>query len=239
MAIFQIASRSKRFLLNSGDGDPRNLTDAKKGSAALSHMHASGIPSSSKRLSVETSQMNTKAAFTWIGAILGLLVTQAFAQTKPSILTIHVDTPVSRVSPILYGLMTEEINYSYDGGLYGEMVRNRTFRANRSNVPYWILCEEGDAEAKMQVDRQTGPSEALNYGLRLDVTKADPQNQAGILNQGFWGMALMPNTTYKGSLYAKADSDAVGELSIKLVSDAENKTLASTTIPAVTGSWKR
>jgi alpha-L-arabinofuranosidase len=183
--------------------------------------------------------MNTKAAFAWISAILGLLVTQAFAQTKPAILTIHADTPVSKVSPILYGLMTEEINYSYDGGLYGEMVRNRTFRANRSNVPYWILFEEGDAEAKMQVDRQTGPSEALNYSLRLDVTKADPQNQAGILNQGFWGMALMPNTTYEGSLYAKADSDALGELSIKLVSDAENKILASTRVHPPTANWTR
>ena len=129
--------------------------------------------------------MNAKALFTWIGAILGLLVTQALAQTKPAILTIHIDTPVSKVSPILYGLMTEEINYSYDGGLYGEMVRNRTFRANKSNVPYWILFEEGDAEAKMQVDRQTGPSEALNYSLRLDVTKADPQNQAGFLTRDF------------------------------------------------------
>src|SRR5436305_4685102 len=183
--------------------------------------------------------MNAKALFTWIGAILGLLVTQALAQTKPSILTIHIDTPVSKVSPILYGLMTEEINYSYDGGLYGEMVRNRTFRANKSNVPYWILFEEGDAEAKMQVDRQTGPSEALNYSLRLDVTKADPQNQAAILNQGFWGMALMPNSTYKGSLYAKADSDALGELSIKLVSDAENKILASTRVRSPTANWTR
>jgi len=183
--------------------------------------------------------MNAKALFTWTGAILGLLATQALAQTKPAILTIHIDTPVSKVSPILYGLMTEEINYSYDGGLYGEMVRNRTFRANKSNVPYWILFEEGDAEAKMQVDRQTGPSEALNYSLRLDVTKADPQNQAAILNQGFWGMALMPNSTYKGSLYAKADSDALGELSIKLVSDAENKILASTRVRSPTANWTR
>ena len=31
---------------------------------------------------------------------------------------------------MLYGLMTEEINYSYEGGLYGELVRNRTFKAN-------------------------------------------------------------------------------------------------------------
>ncbi len=34
----------------------------------------------------------------------------------------------ARVSRALYGLMTEEINYSYDGGLYGELVRNRSFK---------------------------------------------------------------------------------------------------------------
>ena len=183
--------------------------------------------------------MNIKAGFASMGTILGLVMTQAIAHAQPAVLTIHVDTPVSKVSPILYGLMTEEINYSYDGGLYAEMIRNRTFRANRSNVPNWILVEEGDAEAKMQVDRQTGPSEALNYSLRLDVTKAGPQNQAGILNQGFWGMALMPNTTYKGSLYAKADSDALGELSIKLVGDSENKTIASTRVRPPTPNWTR
>ena len=161
--------------------------------------------------------MNTKAAFACIGAILALLIPEVSSQIRGTVLTISLDTPVSKVSPMLYGLMTEEINYSYDGGLYAELVRNRTFRANRSSVPYWILVEDGDAQAKIQPDRQTGPSEALNYSLRLDVTKADPQNQAGVLNQGFWGMALRPNTTYKGSLYVKADAAALGELTIKLV----------------------
>ena len=47
---------------------------------------------------------------------------------KPAVLTIEVDKPLHGVSPMLYGLMTEEINYSYDGGLYPEMVRNRVMR---------------------------------------------------------------------------------------------------------------
>ena len=55
--------------------------------------------------------------------------TGAYPQPAPAVLTIQVDKSVSKVSPTLYGLMTEEINYSYDGGLYAEMVRNRTFRS--------------------------------------------------------------------------------------------------------------
>ncbi len=38
----------------------------------------------------------------------------------PATLTIDTASPVASVSPTLYGIMTEEINYSYDGGLYGE-----------------------------------------------------------------------------------------------------------------------
>ena len=48
--------------------------------------------------------------------------------TTPAQLTIDAARIVSSVSPMLYGLMTEEINHSYEGGLYAEMVQNRTFQ---------------------------------------------------------------------------------------------------------------
>jgi len=170
--------------------------------------------------------------------ILALAVS-AVAQTQPAVLTIQIDKPGSKVSPTLYGLMTEEINYSYDGGLYAEMVRNRTFRANWSGVLYWYLVEEGNARAKMQVDRQTGPSKALNSSLRLDVSQADTQNQAGVLNQGYWGMALHPDTTYKGSFYAKSDSDALNTVTVKLVSNTNGKVLATASASGITTAWKQ
>ena len=45
-------------------------------------------------------------------------------------LQIKADQVTAKVSPMLYGLMTEEINYSYEGGLYGELIRNRAFKAD-------------------------------------------------------------------------------------------------------------
>ena len=181
--------------------------------------------------------MNTRTLFP-MAAVFALLMSSA-TQAQTAALTIHVDKPISIVSPTLYGLMTEEINYSYDGGLYAEMVRNRTFRGNWSGILYWYLVENGNAQAKMQVDRQTGPSEALNSSLRLDVTQADPQNQAGVLNQGYWGMALKPNTNYKGSFYAKAHSDALGAITVKLVSDEDGKNVAAATVSGLTTTWKQ
>src|SRR5271170_7820467 len=105
------------------------------------------------------------------------------AQMPAATLTIHADQPGPKVSPTLYGLMTEEINYSYDGGLYAEMVRNRTFGNDWSGIQHWFLVEDGNATAAISVDKETGPSEALKASLRIDVKQADANNQAGVINE--------------------------------------------------------
>ena len=54
-------------------------------------------------------------------------------------LSIQVDHPTAQVSPTLYGLMTEEINFSYDGGLYPELVRDRTLGNDWQALAHWTL----------------------------------------------------------------------------------------------------
>src|SRR5208337_4571749 len=51
--------------------------------------------------------------------------------------TIQADHPTAAVSPTLYGLMTEEINYSYDGGIYGELVRDRAIGRGFGSLTHW------------------------------------------------------------------------------------------------------
>ncbi len=46
--------------------------------------------------------------------------------------TLHLDEADKTVSPTLYGLMTEEINYSYEGGLYAQLIRNTSFKEDRN-----------------------------------------------------------------------------------------------------------
>src|SRR5579863_9565059 len=160
-----------------------------------------------------------------------------FGQSGPAILTLHPDQPVAAVSPTLYGLMTEEINYSYDGGLYAEMVRNRTFRGDWSGILYWYLVEDGNARAKMSHDALAGPSTALPNSLKIEIEQADAHNQAGALNVGWWGMALRHNTEYKGSFYAKADVAGLGPLSVSLVNDGTGKAVASATVNDISTDW--
>ena len=59
--------------------------------------------------------------------VAALTISDLHAQTT---LNIDLKKPKAPVSSTLYGLMTEEINYSYDGGLYAELIRNRAFRSD-------------------------------------------------------------------------------------------------------------
>ena len=60
-----------------------------------------------------------------------------FLLQSPTTLSLDLSKTGVAVSPTLYGLMTEEINYSYDGGLYGELVRNRAFLDDSKRPVSW------------------------------------------------------------------------------------------------------
>ena len=166
---------------------------------------------------------------------LGALVLRAQA---PATLTVELKQTKASVSPSLYGLMTEEINYSYDGGLYAELIRNRTFRSDWTGVLNWFVVEKGAGAAKLSVDDGTGPSSALSTSAKLEVTKADPANRAGLLNEGYWGMAVRPNTRYAGSFYAKTDAANGLPVRIALVADQSGQVLASTNTTLTGAEWK-
>lgn len=169
---------------------------------------------------------------------LALAASTALAQSQPVTLTIHADQPLSTVSPALYGLMTEEINYSYDGGLYAEMVRNRGIDHDWAGVPYWYVLENGKSRAKLNFDEKTGPSKALHWSLRVEVQQADENDPAGLLNPGWWGMGVRPNTAYNGSFYAKASAD-LGPVTVRLVQNQTEKILASAKVEAIGTDWKQ
>ena len=91
------------------------------------------------------------------------------AQQPTAMLDVSVGQPTAFVSPTLYGLMTEEITYSYDDDLYAEMVRNRTLQdQGHGGVANWNLNNLGTAHATMDVDATAGPSAALSCWKEWD-----------------------------------------------------------------------
>ncbi len=168
--------------------------------------------------------------------VLGLMPIGVIAQS-PS-LTIQVDHPTAAVSPTFYGLMTEEINYSYDGGLYPELVRDRVLNRAWDALRLWPMVSRGDSIVNVSADESDGPSAALPRSLRVTVAKASAASPAGVENGGYWGIPVRPRTTYPGSFYAKTDRPGI-PITITLQNDQTGVIAASATVTGISSEWKR
>jgi len=185
-----------------------------------------------------------KKAFSMVSTLLAALAAFAVcaeSTNSTTVLQIDASKVTTQVSPILYGLMTEEINYAYEGGLYAELIRNRTFKEAVSNapIPHWSLVPSGDSTNTISLDTNQPVNEALSVSLKLEITKASKTQPAGIANDGFWGIPVKPQTVYHASFYAKADSKFSGPLTVALVRNADGKVLASAKVRHVTDAWQK
>jgi alpha-N-arabinofuranosidase len=144
-------------------------------------------------------------------------------QTDPA-LTLDLTKPGVAVSPTLYGQMTEEINYSYDGGLYAELVRNRAFLDDQRAPAHWNAVGDG---ASVELEK-SGMSAARPMVLKV---------RGGVSNDGYWGFPVRPSTSYSLSLWAKAD--AGGPISASLESPDGAKVYATANINGVDGTWRK
>src|SRR5579862_8642711 len=68
------------------------------------------------------------------------------------VLKIDAGKVTAQVSPTLYGLMTEEINYSYDGGIYGELIQNRIFRDDAQEAKHWSVVQDSGGTNAISLD---------------------------------------------------------------------------------------
>jgi len=154
----------------------------------------------------------------------------------PAIPVLQIDAGkvTGNVSPTLYGLMTEEINFSYEGGLYGELIRDRTFKSNAHSPIFWNAV--GDTTLALDTNQPLNP--VLNLSLKLDTGKASKTSPVGIANGGYWGIPVRPNTTYRASFYARGRHFS-GPLTVSLESTNGSKVLAKAIVPKISREWKK
>jgi alpha-L-arabinofuranosidase len=180
------------------------------------------------------------------------------APTGPIVLQIDAGKVTGKVSPMLYGLMTEEINFAYEGGLYGELIRNRSFKADAivprvtpdtyepgKSLPvsfkedtqprFWT----GVGGASVVLDTNNVLNEFLNVSLKLEASTASATSPAGIANGGYWGIPVKPQTTYRVSFFAKADAGFTGPVTVSIESTNGTTTFASSEISGLTAEWKK
>ncbi len=152
---------------------------------------------------------------------------------------IDASRPAGKVSPTLYGLMTEEINHGYDGGLYAELIQNRAFKDDTKSPAHWSVVSENGSGVTIALDRENPLNDQLTTSLRLNVLDASKGSAAGVANDGYWGIPVQPKTTYHAAIWVKAAANALGPMTVSIISEDGSTVYAAGKISRLGTNWNR
>ena len=136
-------------------------------------------------------------------------------------ITVNVNTTQKghEVSPDLYGIFYEDINHAADGGLYAELVRNRSFEDNVKTAEHWSTVGQAALQLITKGLLNTKQHQALHVTFR--------QSGDGVSNEGYWGIPVVQGRRYRLSFWAKGKLK--GQLRGVLTDASGKKEFASAT----------
>ncbi|MDE6325013.1 MAG: carbohydrate binding domain-containing protein, partial [Duncaniella sp.] len=141
--------------------------------------------------------------------------------------------PGAPIQPTMYGLFFEDINYAADGGLYAEMVKNRSFEFPQ-NLMGWVTY----GNVTLQND---GPFERNPHYVRLGSAGHNDKH-TGLENEGFFGVTFKKDQEYRFSVWARSPKGEKATLRVELVDPAtmgETHVAAKQEITVESADWKQ
>jgi alpha-L-arabinofuranosidase len=148
-------------------------------------------------------------------------------------IVVQADTPGPKISPTLYGIFFEEINCAGDGGLYAEIIRNRSIEDSDKGPLHWTALS---ASTELALDAGWPEGEFNKRSLRLTIKPGE--GRGGAANSGWWGIAIRDGEPYNLALHARSGGGFSGPLVASLES-AEGKVYTEAKIEGVGAEWKR
>jgi len=121
-------------------------------------------------------------------------------------LTIQTAEPGKAISPDLFGIFFEDLNYAADGGLYAELIQNRSFeyspteQSSWNPLSFWELQKRGNGDGSVSV-AEMRPIHENNPHYAL-LTVRTPGDGVGLANEGFDSIPLKAGETYEASFWA-------------------------------------
>jgi hypothetical protein len=156
----------------------------------------------------------------------GILAAAISTPGQPARISVAADHPSHKISPTLWGIFFEDINLSADGGIYPELVRNRSFEDSDKPADWKIT----GAEAAIDETKLLNPFNRRS--LRLKASGAFT-----VENDGYWGMNAVKGESYTLKLAARVADGFTSPLTAKLLGK-DGKQLASGEISGLGGNWK-
>lgn len=147
----------------------------------------------------------------------------------------------TRISRDLWGIFFEDINYSADGGLYGELVQNRSFDYTDRDQPGWHALTgwltptptTGAQPAPVRIETTRPLHPNTTHHAVLDASTRS--EGVALINEGFDGIPLAHGGSYRFSVFARVPGDAPADLRVELVDD--EGTVAAAEIVVADAAW--
>ena len=172
--------------------------------------------------------MKFRFCFSIIAAALGVT---AYAQTN--VMKLRTDRPGAEIQPTMYGIFIEDINFAADGGLYAELVMNRSFEFP-DRLHGWRTA------GRFEV-RDDGPFERNPHYLRL-IYPGHPHKHTALENDGFFGIGVRAGEDYRFSVWARVPGGRPGTLEVQLMdrsSMEEDQAFAKARLTVDSSEWKK
>lgn len=168
-----------------------------------------------------------------INCMVAALAIAATATAATNNFTLKTDKVGAHVQPTMYGLFFEDINFGADGGLYAELIKNRSFEFPQ-NLMGWKTF--GGVEL-----RADGPFERNPHYVRL-TTAGHDHKHTGLENEGFVGIGVKKGEKYRFSVWARVPDGEKAKLRVVLAdrnTHGRSQDIASAKITVDSKDWKK
>lgn len=153
---------------------------------------------------------------------------------QDNVVTVQTKKLGAEIQPTMYGVFFEDINYAADGGLYAELVKNRSFEFYPDHFMGWNMF--GNVTL-----REDGPFERNPHYVRL-FGSGHSDKWTGIQNEGFFGIGLKKDADYRFTVWARVPDGRPVNLLVQFVdqhSREERQQFAEQVLKIDSKEWKK
>jgi alpha-N-arabinofuranosidase len=162
-----------------------------------------------------------------------LLPNISFSQDN-QIVYVDVDNPKTEIQPTMWGVFFEDINFAADGGIYAELVMNRSFEFYKPRMGWGVKAEDKDSSHFVILNRKEENNSNPRYAR---ITVDQPGKPVCLINSGFRGMGIKKGLQYHFSLMASLAENSAITIRAELISAAGEKVGETALTPS--GNWKK
>jgi alpha-N-arabinofuranosidase len=171
-------------------------------------------------------------------AIFTACAIAAFASARaqtPQLYTIQADKVKAHIEPTMYGIFFEDINLAADGGVYAELVKNRSFEFD-SHLAGWKEQQKNGGKGGIEVVDRTAERPENAHTIKVNVESNT--GSFGLSNEGFRGMGIKKGEGYSFTVTARKPAGSLVKLIVEL-HNASGAVIGTGTLTPTSADWKK